>query len=232
MFKLKAVTMAMALAGGLSAHAAFAGDVARDHMERAQDRQEIRQDARQDMDDRMDVAKLEATLVELDRARASRRPFEVAQVDRKVMELMREEAFESRMELAQKAGEVRKDNGELRSDGREVRRDVGMGMPGKTGNDARDMRDDRRDKRDDRRDLAKEQLQASRRYQIAQEYRGLMNRPDPGSMSRKRTLLVELIGIARSEVRQDVKETREDHRELREDRRETREDVRDRAMHR
>ena len=43
---------------------------------------------------------------------------------------------------------------------------------------------------------------------------------------------VELIGIAKNEVRQDQQEMREDRKELREDRRETREDVRDRAMHR
>jgi hypothetical protein len=232
MFKTKAVAMALAVAGGLAAQAAFAGDVARDRMEKAGDRQELRQDARQTMDDRLDVAKLEATLAEMDRARAARRPAEVSLVDRRVMELMRQEAFESRFEMAQKAGEVRKDGAEMRSDRREVRQDVAAGMPGKTANDTRDLRDDRRDKRDDQRDLAREQIQASRRYQIAQEYRGLMNRVDQPSMDRKRVLLVELIGIARNEVRQDRQEAREDRKELREDRRETREDVRDRALRR
>ena len=232
MFKTKAVAMALAVAGGLSGHAAFAGDVARDRMEKAQDRQEVRQDARQTVDDRLDVAKLEATLGELDRARATRRPAEVAAVDRRVMELMRAEAFESRMEMAQKANEVRKDNGEVRTDRREVRQDVAAGMPGKTVNDTRDMRDDRRDKRDDQRDLAKEQMQDARRRAITQEYRGLVNRVDQPSLDRKRALLVELIGLAKNEVRQDRQETREDHKELREDRRETREDLRDRAMKR
>jgi hypothetical protein len=71
-------------------------------------------------------------------------------------------------------------------------------------------------------------MQDARRRSIAQEYRGLMNRVDAPSLDRKRTLLVELIGIARAEVRQDKQETREDHKELREDRRETREDLRDR----
>ncbi|HEY8206950.1 MAG TPA: hypothetical protein VIG99_05695 [Myxococcaceae bacterium] len=228
MFKTRAVAMALAVAGGFTAQAAFAGEVARDRMEKAQDRQEMRQDGRQAMDDRLDVAKLEATLAELDRVRSRPRPMEVAMVDRKAMELMRAEAMESRMEMAQKAGEVRKDNAELRSDHREVRQDTGMGMPVKAANDTRDLRDDRRDKRDDQRDLAKEQIQASRRHQIAVEYRGLVNRIDRPSMDRKRALLVELIGIARTEVRGDHQEMREDHREMREDRREIREDLRDR----
>jgi hypothetical protein len=230
MFKTKAVAMALAVAGGLTAQAAFAGDVARDRMEKAQDRGEMRQDGRQAMDDRMDLAKLEATLAEMDRVRATRRPAELAMVDRKVMELIRDEAVESRTEMAQKAGEVRKDSGELRSDRREVRQDTAMGMPGKTVNDTHDLRDDRRDKRDDQRDLAKEQMQATRRHQIAMEYRGLMNRADQPSVDRKRTLLVELIGMARNEVRGDRQELREDKKELREDRRETREDVHDRAV--
>lgn len=232
MFKTKAVAMALAVTGGLTAQAAFAGDVARDRVEKVQDRREIRQDARQTMDDRLDVVKLEATLAELDRARARPRPVEVSMVDRRVMELLHAEAVESRVEMTQKVGEVRKDNAELRSDRREVVQDKAMGTPVKAANDVHDMRDDRRDKRDDQRDLAKEAVQASRRHQIATEYRGLMNRADAPSMDRKRVLLVELIGIARAEVRGDRQEMREDHKELREDRRETREDVRDRAIRR
>jgi len=222
MVRTKALTMALAMAGSMTAGAAFAGDVARDRMEKVQDRRELRQDARQTMDDRLDVAKLEATLAEMDRARTARRPMELAAVDRRVMDLLRVEAMETRVEMTQKAGEVRRDNVELRSDAREIPRDANPDA-------RRDLRDDRRDKRDDRRDLTGEGIQASRRRQIAIEYRGLVGRQDAPSADRKRTLLVELIGIARNELRGDHQEMREDKRELREDRRETREDLRDRA---
>src|SRR5262245_21162354 len=116
MFRTKALAMALAMAGRTTAGAAFAGDVARDRLEKAQDRRDLRQDARQTRDDRLDVAKLEATLAEMDRARAARRPMELAALDRRVMDLLREEAMETRVEMAQKAGEVRRDNAELRNE--------------------------------------------------------------------------------------------------------------------
>jgi len=230
MFRTQAMAMAMALAMAASATAgpALAGQVAKDRVEKAQDRRELRQDARQLRDDRLDQAKLEATLTELDRVRAAPAPGALAAVDQRVMELLRKEAVETRVEVGQKANEVRRDNVEVRGDAREIRRDAAQGAPLKAAGDVRDIRDDRRDRRDDRRDLGKEVVQASRRYQIATEYRGLVGREDPGSQDRKRALLVELVGIARAELRGDRQELREDRRELREDRRELREDRRER----
>ncbi len=220
MFKTKGIAIALAVAGSLAAGGASAGELGRDRMERMEGRRELRQAARQTRDDRLDLVRLEATLAELDRARFARRPGELAAIDQRVMDLLRAEAMETRVELAQKAGEVRRDRGELRSDFREIRGDGVM-------DGRRDLRDDRRDLRDDRRDLAREQVQASRRHQIAMEYRGLSGRLDGYSVDRKRALLAELVGIARHELRGDHQELREDRQELREDRRETREDRRD-----
>lgn len=200
MFSTKALVMALAVVGSVAAPAARAQhNVGRDRMERAQDRHEMRQDVRQVRDDRMDLAQLEAVLAEFDRIRASRQLGLMAGLDSRVMGLMREEAYESRQEGYQKAGEVRRETAEVYRDGM--------------------RRDDRRDARDDRRDLNQEMGQSMRRRQIAQEYRGLMGRADPMSLNRKRALLSELVSIARQELRGSRQELREDRRELREDRR-------------
>jgi hypothetical protein len=61
---------------------------------------------------------------------------------------------------------------------------------------------------------------------LHQEYSGLMARPDPASVERRRAILVDLNRMAAAEIAGDRREIREDKREIREDRRELREDRR------
>ncbi len=72
----------------------------------------------------------------------------------------------------------------------------------------RERRDDRRDLRDDRRDLR-------RVAAIEHEFGSLRGRMDRRALDRKRTLLVELHGMARAELREDRREIREDRRDAR-----------------
>ncbi len=183
----------------------------RNQRERAQDRRELRQDKQELRDDRRDVAELEAVLDRFDRARSQRRELELVAVEKRLRELLREELAEGRVELARDKAEIRRDNREVRSEWGEGRRD---------------LRDDRRDRRDDIRDARVEAATQAQRKQIAREMNSLMGSRRPKDLQRMRTLIVDLLQLARKEVHQTQQELREDRRELREDRRETREDRR------
>jgi len=52
---------------------------------------------------------------------------------------------------------------------------------------------------------------------IEQEFASLRSRMDRRSLDRKRTLLVELHGMARAEFHEDRRELREDRRDARDD---------------
>jgi hypothetical protein len=207
---------------GCAAH----GQAPRNHAERAQDRRELRQDSRERSDDWRDVASLEIVLADFDRARAPVNASALSAVDARLRHLLRAELAESSGEQARDRAEVRRDNQEVRSDRREVRRDVAAGRPGAYADDKHDLRDDRRDRRDDVRDANAESRSQADRLRIARELAAIEGRYAPAELERKRVLIVDLIQLARQEVRQNAHETREDRRELREDRRETREDRR------
>lgn len=210
------------LLSGCAAH----GQAARNRAERTQDHRELRQDARERVDDWRDVAALETVLGDFDRARAPVNASALATVDARLRHLLRAELAEGSGELARDRAEVRQDNREARSDRREVRHDVAEGKPGAYADDKHDLRDDRRDRRDDVRDANAEARSQGERLRIARELAALEGRQSPADLNRKRVLIVDLIQLARQEVRQDARETSEDRRELREDRRETREDRR------
>lgn len=212
------------LAAGCAAHA----QAPRNRVERAQDRQELRQDARERTDDWRDVASLETVLADFDRARSPVNASALHTVDARLRHLLRAELAEGSNELSKDRAEVRKDNQEVRSDHREVGKDVAQGRPGAYSDDKHDLRDDRRDRRDDVRDANAEARSQADRLRVARELAALEGRYAPAELNRKRSLIVELIQLARQEVRQDGSETREDRREIREDRHETREDRRQR----
>jgi hypothetical protein len=201
---------------------------ARNRVERAQDHRELRQDSREHVDDWRDVAALETVLADFDRARAPVNASALATVDARLRHLLRAELAEGSNEQARDRAEVRRDNQEIRSDRREVRHEVADGRPGAYADDKHDLRDDRRDRRDDVWDANAEARSQSERLRIARELTALEGRLALADLERKRVLIVDLIQLARQEVRQDARETREDRRETREDRRETREDRRQR----
>lgn len=198
----------------------------RNRVERAQDHRALRQDARERTDDWRDVAAMEGVLAQFDQARSPVNAGALAAVDARLRHLLRAELAEGQTELARDRAEVRQDNREVRSDRREVRQDVAQGRPGALVDDRHDLRDDRRDRRDDRQDGRAEAHAQGDRLRIARELVSLEGRLALADLERKRVLIVDLLQLARQEVRQDVRETHEDRRELREDRRETREDRR------
>ena len=176
--------------------------------EKAADARELRTDRREMRDDLADARRLQVLLDRFDAARAKPDPAALAVIDGEMVTLARRETRED-------AVEVGKDVRELRRDRREIRHDVREG---------KDARDDRHDRRDDRRDLAVEAANHAKRKVIAQRLIALAGKQDVPSLDAKRGALVELIAMARAEIRQDVVEKREDRRERREDRRERRED--------
>ena len=200
--------------------------VAQDRREKAQDRRELGQDGRQIVDDARDIRRMQNLIGRFDRARAMGNGAELQAVDNEVRTVVAWELEEGRREQAQKNAEANRSVNEARGERREVVRDDRRGRPGEARRDRRDAKDDRRDARDDVRDAQKEAAQNQRRYQIAVELNGMAGRLDPGSLDRKRMLMVNLLREAGIEYRDDKKEAREDKKELREDRRETREDRR------
>lgn len=162
-------------------------------LEHARDRAELRQDRRELADDRRDAAWMEQLLARFDAARAGRARGALAAVENEALRTLDRERQEARAELARSHAEVRRDA-----------RDPGA--------DRRDLRDDRRDRRDDRRDLARVEA-------IRSEFWSLRGRMDRRALDRKRSLLVEMVRLARAELREDHRELREDRREEREDRR-------------
>lgn len=173
--------------------------------ERAQDHKEMRQDVRAARDDRKDLEELQAVLNRFDAAWTQRNEREMAAVEVRLRELLREE-------LAEGHAEMSRDRAEVRRDQHEVRRDEMWGKPVATA-------DDRRDRRDDVRDARAEAASQRSRKVIAWELSPLLGSRRPADLQRVRSLIVELIGLAQRELQQDHKELREDQREMREDRR-------------
>jgi len=170
--------------------------------ERKVNQAEKRQNRRQSVDDAVDTARLQKVLADFDAARAAGSAAKLRSVDARLQALMRQEAREGRRELRQDSREVRRSRRERNRNVRGAAR-----------------RDDRRDLRDDRRDRRAEARSAARRSAIATELSRLHGRYDQGALARKRSLIVELIALARQEQRQNRRERREDRRERREDRR-------------
>lgn len=198
----------------------------RNSKERVQDHQELRQDRRELRDDRRDLEALEAVLTRFDNAWARRSEREMTAVEGRLRELLRAELAEGRVELAADRGEARRSQRELRAERWDARGTPAWGRPGARADARRDVRDDRRDARDDKRDARVEAAAQRTRRAIARDLEEVEGLRQPGALHRKRTLIVELIGLAEQELNQGRQELREDRRELREDRRETREDRR------
>lgn len=167
----------------------------------AADRQALRADAREKRDDRRDAAALEVLLARFDAARARNDLGGLAAVERELKNRVEREVVESKVELAKDAREVRQDRREVAGDKRR-----GQGT-----------RDDRRDLRDDRRDAVVEAGALARVKAINGELGALLGKTDAASLTAKRALLVELIGLGWHELGGDHREAREDRRELRED---------------
>lgn len=181
----------------------------RNRIERTRDRQEARQDKRQLKDDRRDAARTLGLLSDYDAAAAANDVPRLGALDVSFNDLLKQELAESRVESAQARGEVRADRRELRGDTREIRQDVGQSA---VRDDARARRDDRRDLADDRRDAAKERISAARLLELQAQLAPLAFRFDPPSITQKRALYGEVLGLAFSEIRRDKQERREDRR--------------------
>lgn len=70
------------------------------------------------------------------------------------------------------------------------------------------------------RDAAKERLSKARLLELQAQLAAFAGRFDPPTISRKRALYGEVLGLAFNELKRDKRELREDRRETREDRRE------------
>jgi hypothetical protein len=202
--------LALATFAALAAPPARADEVRRDLREQAADRRELRQDRAAIDDDERDLARLQQLLAALDAAGARGDRAAVLRLDTDLERELAAEARETRLEAARGRLEQRRDRQEVREERRE--------------GDRAGARDERRDRRDDRHDTLQEKRLELRREAIGREWAGLRGRTGPADLAARRSLLLELIELARREVRGDHQEIREDRRELREDRRETRED--------
>lgn len=187
--------------------------------ERRQDRRELKQDRRERRDDRLDHARLKAALADFDRARRSRSKVGLDSVDARLRKMLREEAREGRKEIRRDRREKNRSQREVRKETRERRDHARQGKPGAVAKDTRDIRDDRRDARDDRRDLLEEKASHAKRQRIRSKLAPLYGKYDRKSLRAKRALIVDLVAMAKVEMRHNRRETREDRRELREDRR-------------
>lgn len=186
------IRTALAAAALLALPAAGHAQVGRAPVERAQDRAELRQDRHELARDRRDLRWMRDLLTRFDAARARRDRRALAAVEQDVLRTLAYEEREARLELKDARGELARERAEAAHE----RRD-----------DRRDLRDDRRDLRDDRRDLR-------RAAAIRDEFAHLEGRMNRRALDRKRDMLVELIRMARAEVREDRRELREDHRDL------------------
>lgn len=179
------IRTALAAAALLALPAAGHAQVGRAPVERAQDRAELRQDRHELARDRRDLRWMRDLLTRFDAARARRDRRALAAVEQDVLRTLAYEEREARLELKDARGELARERAEA----------------------AHERRDDRRDLRDDRRDLR-------RAAAIRDEFAHLEGRMNRRALDRKRDMLVELIRMARAEVREDRRELREDHRDL------------------
>ena len=186
------IRTALAAAALLALPVAGHAQVGRDHVERAQDRAEVRQGRHELARDRRDLRWMRDLLARFDGARAHRDRRALAVVEQDVLRTLAYEEREARLELRESRGELARERAEAAYD----RRD-----------DPHDRRDDRRDLRDDRRD-------ARRVAVIREDFAHLEGRMNRRALDRKRDMLVELIRMARAELREDRRELREDHRDL------------------
>jgi hypothetical protein len=201
--------------------------LARDRVEKANDRAQIRQDNRALRDDLSDAARLQALLDRFDAARAGHDMAALARIDGELRTYLGSELGESKVGVARAGKEVRQDRREVRSDRREIQgNQIQDAPPVVRVDDRHDLRDDRRDRSDDRRDASAERRELAAKRRIAVRLHGLDGKYDESSLVARRAMIVDLVGLAGGEIRQDATEKHEDVRELREDRHETREDRR------
>jgi hypothetical protein len=189
------IRIALAAAALLALPAAGHAQAGRAPVERARDRAELRQDRHELARDRHDLRWMQDLLARFDAARARRDRRALAAVEQDVLRTLAYEEREARLELRDARGELARERAEAAHE----RRD-----------DTHDRRDDRRDLRDDRRDVR-------RVAAIRDDFAHLEGRMNRRELDRKRGMLLELIRMARAELREDRREVREDRRELHED---------------
>ena len=175
----------------------------RNRVEKANDRKGLRQDQRQLTDDRLDAVRAAKLLADYDAAASVYDAVRLGALDVAFNRHLAREIVESKVESAQAKQELRQDNRELRGDRRRLEGGAG----------------DRLDRADDRVDAVKERVSRERLLGIQAQLGGLSMRFDPPSISQKRALYSEVLGVAINELGRDKQEQREDRRELREDRR-------------
>lgn len=176
-------------------------------------------------DDRLDLAQMQNLLARFDQARASRRPALMSEVDSDVLRALAFELREGRVESGRKANEANRSGQEAMQQRHEAGRDAAMmAPPGMVADGARDARKDMADMREDQLDLVRERNLQMRKRDIAMGYERLAHRHDPRSAALKRSMLNDLVMLAKAEVMDNKKEKMEDKRERHEDRHERRED--------
>ncbi|MDC0714829.1 hypothetical protein POL68_40650 [Stigmatella sp. ncwal1] len=176
--------------------------------ERVENRQEAQQNRQEQRDDRRDLKQLENLIARFDAAWSRRHHDALRQVDADLRAYVAADLAENRYELSDAQAEVRRDTHEVRD--------------ARYAHDRREFQDAQRDRRDDKRDVRVEAEALRRTRGIQRELEGLYGRVDRNSLERKRSLMMELLQMARTEQEHNRQEIREDRRESREDRREAR----------
>ena len=138
---------------------------------------------------------------------------EQERVEVRVMDALNREVDEANRETSQAGHEAARSESDVRSKEDELAWDARRG-------DRREYRDDQRDLQDQRRDAAKDRhdyiFKAEYRRRVLalrDEWARLRGLRRPEQMQRKHDMLVELVDLARMEIRSDQGELREDHRD-------------------
>ncbi len=224
------VTLLAATTASVGCATAYAGDRHRNAAERAQDRHEIRTDKKNQADDLHDLARLNNLADQYAVATKSSDTSAIKKIDNQVHAMLVAEVGEAKSEVAKAQAEVNRSRREKRSDKREIRENRRENAgPLERADDRHDLRDDRRDMRDDQRDRDREVAQREKLENIRNRWIALKGKTDPASVAAKTSMLNQLQGMAKAELKQNAQELQEDKQELREDRRETREDRRQRG---
>jgi hypothetical protein len=178
------------IAAGLLVSAVSSAQTLREREERLQDHRVLRQDRREALDDRKDLDQVQKVLADFDDARARRDWSRLDAIDARVKVLLTAELEEGRAKTARDRAELARDGAESRTD-----------------------------RRDDQEDLHRDVKTQDWRRALAVKWKALVGKSDPASLDRKRALLVEFDGLARSELARDRQERREDLHQAHEDRR-------------
>lgn len=146
-----------------------------------------------------DMKHMEELLVRFDGARARRDRAAQRNIDQEVAVALRTEIDETRRELGQALGEVRKERGEIRAD-------MAAGQHA-------EAREDKRDLQDAKWDVARERAQLVKLEKLSRDWERIRDRRSSVQVRRKRAILVELLEMAKMEVREDRREMREERRD-------------------